>query len=82
MKFTAGFVPMHTSGTNTRLTTNDNWAGLADRIVAVEIDGMVNPILWTNRKPDFSRSFTGARITDIVTVCGILIMRASSRRFL
>ena len=24
VKFTAGFVPMHTSGTNTRLTTNDN----------------------------------------------------------
>lgn len=43
VKFTAGFVPMQTSGANTRLTTNDNWAGLADRTVAVEIDGVVKP---------------------------------------
>lgn len=43
VKFTAGFVPMQTSGASTRLTTNDNWAGLADRTVAVEIDGVVKP---------------------------------------
>lgn len=43
VRLTAGFVPMQTSGANTRLTTNDNWAGLADRTVAVEIDGVVKP---------------------------------------
>ena len=43
VKFTAGFVPMQTAGADTRLTTNDNWAGLADRTVAIEIDGIVKP---------------------------------------
>ncbi|WP_195532283.1 fimbrillin family protein [Bacteroides finegoldii] len=33
--FTAGFIPI------TRLTTNDNWGGLTDRTVAIEIDGIV-----------------------------------------
>lgn len=45
VKFTAGFIPMGTSTANTRLTTNDNWAGLADRTVAIEIDGVVKPYL-------------------------------------
>lgn len=43
VKFTAGFVSMQTAGADTRLTTNDNWAGLADRTVAIEIDGIVKP---------------------------------------
>lgn len=43
VKLTAGFVPMQGLAVNTRLTTNDNWAGLADRTVAIEIDGTVKP---------------------------------------
>lgn len=44
VKFTAGFIPLSSSSPsspNTRLTTNNNWAGLSDRTIAIEIDGVV-----------------------------------------